>query len=373
MKVSYRITAGLFLAFLSCAAVVNLALPDRSYSESEKRELQAFPSWSVARTLDGVFMKEFDSYANDQFFGRDAWVQAKGMSQYLAGQRLIHDVYLAGGRYMGNFKLEDEKRFTDNLAAIRRLAEKSPLPVSLLIAPEEVGIYSDLLPSFAQTEDQDALAARIARELGDRVTVVWTKSALSPHREEEIYFRTDHHWTPRGALYGYNAWRRALGKTERPMPEFETVSRNFRGSMLFKAGIRLPWLPEDTLTIPKGITNEQFSVVINDGKTERDGLMFDFSYLNGEDQYRIYQGGNQPLMAISSATGRGRALVLKDSFCNVLLPYLASDYETVYVADMRYNRQSPAQYAADMGVDEIVLVYSMSSICDEFSLAWLAN
>ena len=57
----------------------------------------------------------------------------------------------------------------------------------------------------------------------------------------------------------------------------------------------------------------------------------------------------------------------------VLLPYLARDYATTYVADMRFNRQSPAQYASDMQVEEIILVYSVSSICDEFSLAWLAN
>lgn len=373
MKRSYRIIACVFLAFLVCAAGVNLALPDRDYSESEKRELQTLPGWSIERVLQGTFTKEFDSYASDQFFGRDAWVQTKGMSQYLAGQRLINDVYLAGNRYMGNFQVKDEERLKNNIAAIRTMAEKSPVPVSLLIAPETVGIYADALPPFATPDDQEVVVKRIQEELGDLVTVVWPREELSRHRDEYIYFRTDHHWTPRGAFYGYNAWRRALGREEREMPEFEPVCSDFRGSMMFKAGVALPWIQEDTLTIPKGMTNEAFSVVVNNGKGEEDGLMFDFSHLDGEDKYRIYQGGNQPLMAIASASGRGKALVLKDSFCNVVLPYLAHDYATTYVADMRFNRQSPAQYAADMQVDEIVLVYSVSSICDEFSLAWLAN
>ena len=32
-------------------------------------------------------------------------------------------------------------------------------------------------------------------------------SALSAHSDENIYYRTDHHWTSLGAYYAYCAWR----------------------------------------------------------------------------------------------------------------------------------------------------------------------
>ena len=100
--------------------------------------------------------------------------------------------------------------------------------------------------------------------------------------------------------------------------------------------------------------------------------MFCDEFLNEFDKYRYFQGGDQPLMAIGSV-GEGSALVLKDSFANVMLPYLALENEVTYVADTRYNRQSQAEYAKAMDVDEVILIYSPDSLCNEFSLVNLGN
>jgi hypothetical protein len=56
-----------------------------------------------------------------------------------------------------------------------------------------------------------------------------------------------------------------------------------------------------------------------------------------------------------------------------MLPYVAKDREVTYVADTRYNRQSQADYAKAMGVDEIILIYSPDSLSNEYSLINLGN
>lgn len=373
MKISNRILALIFVIFIACAAVIHCVVPEKEYSESEKRELSKLPDLSIKRFLDGNFTKDFDSYVSDQFFARDKWVHCKGMSQFLSGKRLLNDVFITNDRYIGNFKIEKQERLHKNLKAIQTLALKSDVPIYLLMVPETVGIYKELLPPFAIPDDQNALAEMIYRKLKDDVTIVWPQETLYNHRNEYIYYRTDHHWTPRGALYGYNELRRAMGRPEVPMPKFEAVNDQFHGSMLFKAGLGLPWIQPDQLQRPDTYINENFAVTVDDGKGEKDGLMFEKVYLKGEDKYRYYQGGNHPLMAIASNTGTGRVLVIKDSFCNVMMPYLASNYKTVYVTDMRFNRMSMVQYAKDMQIDEIILVYSVSSLCNESSISLLGN
>lgn len=357
MNKTNRIIACILMVFIALSAIISLILPDREYSESEKRELMTKP---------GSF-SEFDTYASDQFFARDAWVSLKGSIDYLLGARKINDVYYAGGRFMRDFKVNEE-RLRDNLEAIKKLADKSDIPVHLLLVPEAVAIYEDTLPPFAEPDNQDELAAYIKSELID-VNVIWPKDVLAQHKDEQIYFNTDHHWTPRGALYAYNELAKSLGREMVKMPEFEVLSDDFRGSMRLKAG--LPF-GRDELTKPEGVENEDFAVVINNGEREYDGKMFDMAHIES-DPYRVYQGGDHPIMAVASKAGEGSALVIKDSFFNVMLPYMAQDYKTVYVTDTRYNRGSQAQYAADMQVDEIILVYSLDSLVNEYSITYLAN
>lgn len=371
MKISNKILAFIFLSFLLIAGAINFILPDKEYSESEKRSLTQMPEFNVSNIMSGKFMSEFDKYTGDQFFGRDAWVQAKGMSQYLIGNRMLNGVYITDNRYMRELSVNDE-RLENNLNAILSLAEKSNLPVTLIIAPEAASIYKDELPSYASPTDQDAIVNKIKEKLGDKVKVIYPKDTLNEHRDEYIYFRGDHHWTMLGAYYAYNEFLESKGKEPIAMPEFKTVSDDFKGTMFSKAGIKLPHIPLDTIEVPTDITNDNFLIAVNRGGADEDGVMFDDTHLDTADKYRYFQGGDQPLMAIASI-GEGRAFVLKDSFCNVMLPYLARDYELTYVADVRYNRQSPSQYAKDIGADEIILVYGTDSLCNEYALSNLGN
>lgn len=371
MKISNHFLAIIFLAFLMISFAVNLILPDKEYSESEKRSLTQMPKFNVSNIMSGKFMSEFDKYTGDQFFGRDAWVQAKGMSQYLIGNRMLNGVYITDNRYMRELTVNYE-RLNNNLDAILKLAENTSLPVTLVIAPEAVSVYKYELPKYASPTDIDAIVKMIFDKLGDKVNVVYPKETLSNHKDEYIYFKGDHHWTMLGAYYAYNEFLESKGKEPLAMPEFKTVSNDFKGTMFSKAGIKLPHIPLDTIDVPTDITNDNFLIAVNRGGADEDGVMFDDAHLDTADKYRYFQGGDQPLMAIASI-GEGRAFVLKDSFCNVMLPYLARDYELTYVADVRYNRQSPSQYAKDIGADEIILVYGTDSLCNEYALSNLGN
>ena len=154
MKNAYRFIACIFIAFLACSIVINLAMGDSAYSESEKRELTQLPEFNTQNVLSGKFTSEFDKYTSDQFFARDSWVRVKGMSQYLMGQRLLNGVYVTENRYMRKL-MTDEKRLSDNIDAILKLSEKSDVPVTLLIAPEAVSVYQDELPRFASAGEHE--------------------------------------------------------------------------------------------------------------------------------------------------------------------------------------------------------------------------
>lgn len=78
MKISRAKWLSLFFVIGMGALVAwNLFTPSRSYSESENRYLQSFPSLSVDRLVSGEFAKSFDLYSSDQFPLREKWVALK--------------------------------------------------------------------------------------------------------------------------------------------------------------------------------------------------------------------------------------------------------------------------------------------------------
>ena len=51
------------------------------YSDSERRDLAKFPPLSLSTIKDGSFMRDFESYATDNFPARDAFRTIKAFSE----------------------------------------------------------------------------------------------------------------------------------------------------------------------------------------------------------------------------------------------------------------------------------------------------
>ena len=56
-------------------------------------------------------------------------------------------------------------------------------------------------------------------------------AALSAHTDEQLYYRTDHHWTSLGARYAFEAMAAQLGISQ-PIQNYDTytVSTTFEGT-----------------------------------------------------------------------------------------------------------------------------------------------
>lgn len=115
-----------------------------------------------------------------------------------AGQR-AHDV-------PRTFSLLDSENRTlpKNTAAVEALCQRHPGKVDVLLAPAASVIYPENVPANAPLLDEDAyldqLSAAVQAAGGRFVDV---RQTLAEHKDEYIYYRTDHHWTSLGAYYAY--------------------------------------------------------------------------------------------------------------------------------------------------------------------------
>ena len=363
-KTTQRVTTAVFCAFLALLGILHLVLPDRTFSPVENRNLRQVPAFTWRALREGSYTAALETYLEDQFPLRDGWMGLKTRWEWLLGKREFHDVFLCGGALIG--RVGEGDRWEQNLGFVDRLAEKTDIPVYLGLIPTAAEVWKDRLPHGADSADQSALLKE-ARGTG----AVWADiaGALAAHSEEPVFYRTDHHWTSLGAYYGYTALLEAMGDTPLPLGKAETVSDDFYGTLYSSSGVH--WVAPDT--IYRYVREDAVTVEdVYGGETH--GLYVD-SFLEEKDQYASFLGGNQPLYIVrnSAASSDKKLLLVRDSYSDSLAPFLCRHFAEIHLLDLRYNKTSVAQYAADMGADGIAVLYSVDNFMKDADAVFLAQ
>ena len=368
-----RFLSALFCLFLGGLLAWHLLLPDRERSDVENRTLAQFPAFSWESLKSGDFTQGVEDYFADQFPLRDQWTGLTARTEQLLGKREFNGVYLCSDTLISKVEPPRDGLEEKNLRYVARLAESADCPVYLGLIPSAAEIHRDRLPKGAESWDQAAFIAR-AGEL-ENITPVDFLTALSAHAGEDIFYRTDHHWTTLGAYYGYAALMEALGRGEEVLEQeaferrdFPPVSNGFQGTLYSQSGIH--WLEPDDIEF---WVEDHFEVSSWRTGREEKSFLYDTGKLGEKDKYSAFLGGNQPLCVIRNPEGTGKLLVIRDSYADSLAPFLALHFEEVHLLDPRYYRYASAAYAQEKGIGQIVVAYSVPNFIADRNLVLLAQ
>ena len=92
-----KIVTSFFCLLLAAAALAGWLLPDRYYSEREKRTLTQMPQFTAADFISGKFSDTLESYLTDQVPLRDDWVTLKTYLELAAGKTACRQCQGTGG------------------------------------------------------------------------------------------------------------------------------------------------------------------------------------------------------------------------------------------------------------------------------------
>ena len=363
----------LFCAFLGGMALLSLLLPKESFSELENRYLQKAPTLSFSSVVvNGKFMEEAEDYVSDHIAGRDFWVALKAWSERLSGKGENEGVYFGKDDTLLNQVSDpDETQLSQAMDFLNLLAEQSPVPTYFGVIPTSAAIWQDRLPEGAPTADEESVIRELAGE--SRAQTVDIYGALAAHAEEDIYYRTDHHWTSLGAFYGANAILSAMGREPLDLADYTpiTVSDSFYGTIFSTSGVR--WVPPDS--IEAYVTEDGVSVTSYPKGEPEPGKLYDASYLTKKNQYAYFLGGNQPLCVVRSGKSgaEGKLLLVRDSYADSLTPFLTERFREIHLIDLRYYRASLQDYIRENGIDEIMVLYGYSNFTTDRNLFLLAK
>lgn len=370
MRKQYLLSALLLIVSLTVVVAANGIKKDTDFSPTENRMLAQKPEMSWEEMKDGSFMSDYESYVSDQFIGRDWWISLKLFSDRLLGKKESNGVYLGQEQYlMEVLSTPDEVNVERNLEAIRNFRQKhSDLNFFFAMIPNAAYILTDYMPKDAPVRDQAEDMREIKENLGEGIVFLDVTDTLRAHQADGIYYKTDHHWTSRGAYEAFAAMSDAL-LIENPATEYEIypVTDQFSGTLASKSGYRKA---TDTIEIyvPVGVTNDY--VVYYPDEQKKTASLYDRASLDQKDQYEVFFGGNHALVDITTTCTEDRCLLLfKDSYANSFVQFLTPYFREIVMVDPRYYYEDIEKIISSKGVTDVLFLYNANTFLEDNSLA----
>lgn len=171
---------------------------------------------------------------------------------------------------------------------------------------------------------------------------------------EHVFFSSDHHWTPYGAIKAVNECMRIQGVPTVPYDEYTYKTALFTNA---EEGTR------DDLEMLYPF-QKVYGYSMDNGEQGRTCNLIEYTYKT----YVAYLGGDHKVWrkyVTGSSTGR-RALVIGDSFSNAFTPYLTAYYDEVHKVDARYyeektNGGTVGELMRKYGIDDVYIIVSYAN------------
>ena len=376
-KTADLIAVAAFLLIVFGFCIAGWLLPDRTFSPDENRDLTQLPSLEkdgkpFGNLFEGNFTSQFTDYLSDQFPLRDSFVGLKAAAELALGKHENEDKVLGkNGRIYEREDYPSTENLKTNLshiAAFTGWASGQGIPVILAPTGRAQDVIPEDLPALYPASLSDEIWETFGEEAGKipSLTYVDLRAALIAKKTagENLYYRTDHHWTTLGAFYAYDALGSALSYTPYPVTDFSGEGiPDFRGT--YWSGSGMKWIGGEEIDRFRYPGDTDFTTV-----SPAEGTFSGFyveKYFGEKDKYAGFFGSNTGLVTVrkNGEENRPCLLVVKDSFAHSLAPFLARHFD-LDLLDLRYYSQSTVKALCEKnGYDAVLILGNLDLFTDD--------
>ncbi len=297
----------LIILTLLIAYPIYSAIVKTDYEDFEGRKQTALPKLTAHNFIGGEFSKEFEDYLNDHAAFKKELNSLKSLVSYGIGIREKNNIILTNNRlYQRALKNPRLLNFIKNskariIAIPYSLYYAEDLPLAIKIKNEKANYkkeYDDFIESI---KDQEYI------DMSTLLTI-------------DDYYKSDHHLNENGII----KLAEALSLNSNFLPE---TKQEFTGGLSRKTGfpVKDEFLPQYQIELK----NEIYKL------NDEIRYCYDFESLNHADPNLIYMGGNFGKLSMDGY-GNGKAVIIKDSFANPILPLFKDIYREIIVLDARF-------------------------------------
>ncbi|MDO4167720.1 MAG: DHHW family protein [Eubacteriales bacterium] len=246
-----------------------------------------------------------------------------------------------------------------------------------LVVPTSVGItLPDNKVDKVGSSDQKESIDKLYKKIKSPVKKIKLYDPLMQHRTEYIYYRTDHHWTALGAYYAYRQFCNDTGRTPNELSQYRKASFGSFIGTFYSDSNQNKNLRKDKVKVyyPQG-RHITMKVRTDSGKMVNSDVIEDASGYGISAKYCTFLGGDNAYSIVTNKDIKddSACIVVKESFGNALVPYLADHYHKIYVVDYRYWTGKLSALAKEKKVQDILFVNNISMTRNSYLVGKLSQ
>jgi hypothetical protein len=399
----HLINVVVFCTLLIGGGILSLAMKKKTISETENRALAKLPKYSDSSFWSGRYFRELDDYYTDHFPLRDRWISfASSFKNSLGFQSSEIKIYDQANdseanetdttkkkNLIGDGPLPDDgatgevkkrvfvfknrafemfgggaamgKSYAMMINSYNALFKEKGMNIQVhnLVIP--VALEFEITEKYKKLQKPNREAIQnIYDNLDPDINRVWAIDSMRQHREEYIYFGTDHHWTSLGAYYAYKAFC-ASDSVKMPAVNLDTVRYKTKGAFLGSLY---------RLTRDPGLQSHPDSVryyLFRDSVNFYIGASGKLGYwskskmygegASGSNSYSVFLQGDLPVVKMETQKKNGRKILMtKESYGNAFAPFLINNFEKIIVVDQRYYTGNIIELLKYEGITDMLFI-----------------
>ncbi|WP_177205518.1 DHHW family protein [Acetitomaculum ruminis] len=265
--------------------------------------------------------------------------------------------------------------FAANINRAVALAPNSKVYSIIVPTNYEISLYKNVKEMYPSYNQKEAIESIYSRQNAGSINIDIVDT-LKAHRDEYIYYRTDHHWTSLGAFYAYQKFAKEKGIKYNSLDSFEEVQfPGFLGSFYTESKSSALSANSDVVYAYKPNSTNELEFYDENGNVTNWNIIEDVSNWNAGSKYNTFISGDNPLVKITNPTlsDNSSIVVIKESYGNALVPFLVDHYQHVYVIDYRYYKNSFSSFLSEYPVDDVLFVNYLSASLSSSNVSRMQN
>lgn len=420
----------LFILVIAVGCVVGFIIPLRpTISENEGRKLTEFPAFTVESFLSGDYTSKINLWYSDTFPARDALMEGNSILKSAYGvktedfkgkgekdeidieQTFVWEEDPTEGE--GNSEVESETepvekeaidgyyvngktayqlyyfdkdyvdRYTrsvvnaaiklDGIAQVYDIVV--PTSPCIYLSDEEIE-YLDCSDGNEAIEyiykSLDAYSDQLIAEnkLTTPIKTIDVYPTLYEHKDEYIFFRTDHHWTGLGAYYTSRRFLDEVGRDYPPLSAYKEYQIDGFLGTLYKntQNANLKKTP-DTVYAYESPTVKKLTVYDRHNNVYIEDVIINPN-VTSSNKYLCFSSGDRAYYEIHNETiNDGSAiLVIRESYGNAFLPMIADSYEYVYAVDYRFWNEDLVEFVTEHNIDTVLFLNNLQMTVTNYNI-----
>lgn len=332
---------------------------------------------------------ELEEAITDEFAVHDEWININGGFQRLLGVTIVRgasgNTYkLSNGQIMYGTKDKNMKARAKDVIEFRDELAEAGIDFMYVQYPFKIE-NDDAMPPGTRAYGNDNADGLVKRLRNAGVDTIDIKEHIYAEGLDwaSLFFKTDHHWTPLTGLWASGKIAEHIGEKyglDIDMscydPEnYDTVVYKdwMLGSLGRRTGAWYVGVEDFYLLNPKFETDFDFWGKVGGDKIERSGSfwdsMYDFSKLEGKkasfnvNTFSTYTGGQYKTARWTNKLAKNdfKVLMIRDSYSDVVVPFLDMNVSEITSIDMRKYKKSVLEYAKKYNPDLVIVAYNPSA------------